>query len=976
MALLVGTSGTAHADDDIDGLSFYRLSSSMTALFSTAQEPESGVRFDGQSQDPDAEPNADVNDGAWRSLLSNPASAGSVLGYADENYNPIAGWINSRMAQSSDSVGYDTLRPSADSGTSALGPRYYAMFGATLNSLGLDSTSTGLSLPIVQPVAGGLVLFLFWSSHIVDALWANIISFLIFLNPFRLFYEGISALNPRFADGMVGGEPPEGALGELAGWFGEWYQILIDITWTVMVPIFVATFALAIMMFQKMDKGGVLKKLVVRLFFIVLGVPLLGSMYTGVLNSLDLASSGGNSGPTRVVLSTFVDFEAWAMQQRLRVPDESLGVYIEWNYDENAPSGRSQASVRDLALVVNAQVLGLPNVDPLGADNDSSWTEKALGADESEFTQTNYAQVSDVMWRYIQNEHISASSFETDVKGELPTGPDSETRSWFDDYIGDPADVVKDGNHSVGVADNPLISVAEDAGLTAGQGGIDRPDHGHHGPGGQDLTDIKILKFTSADGTEDCGVEVVNQSGGPLPCNLSPLAMYNYLNTDFGTSSYTAYSSGKTTSEATRSIHNSVNLVGTGLMSLVYWVHAVVILGAFVIIGFGYAFAMLIGNIRRSFQLITAVPFATLGSISGISKVIVYTIALVMEVVVTIFLYKFVQYFLMSIPSVIEAPIQSALDEEASTDQGILAFLEEGGFITMLVTLVSIIVTVLFVVMAMRLRKTMVKAVEDTSSKLVDDFMKAAVGGGGGGGAGGSKMPGAGPGAKGGANTSMGSSARGGGGANAGGTSGGSSSSSTVSGNVDTDGTLESSSEGEDASGSALGSSDQEREADEQERLGRETEANGLSGDPAATMTDSMEKSNAAHKEANQKRMEAGKEGAEAVGHGVVAAGRGAVGDGAGAVKSAGEAGRHAGEAGTKKSEANRAKKQAGQSTLDGQQGSPKENKKAAQSQQLKNAGAAVSQAGGAASGDVSGGTADAVKGTPKPKGKRKLPPK
>ena len=46
-------------------------------------------------------------------------------------------------------------------------------------------------------------------------------------------------------------------------------------------------------------------------------------------------------------------------------------------------------------------------------------------------------------------------------------------------------------------------------------------------------------------------------SGEPRNCNLSPLAMSNYLNTDFGSTSMTLYSSGNVMSEATRSIHKS-----------------------------------------------------------------------------------------------------------------------------------------------------------------------------------------------------------------------------------------------------------------------------------------------------------------------------------------------------------------------------------------------------------------------------------
>ena len=151
LALLLGGMGPVHADDkereELDKLSFYRLSSSMTALFSTAQEPNEDVELD--------------NDG-WQEILGSPANAGSMLGYPDEQFNIIRGWIDSRNAQSSNSVSYDSLAGNSQSGFQGVtGARDYAYFGATLNGLGLDGTSTGLTLGFFSWLAGGIVYILF-----------------------------------------------------------------------------------------------------------------------------------------------------------------------------------------------------------------------------------------------------------------------------------------------------------------------------------------------------------------------------------------------------------------------------------------------------------------------------------------------------------------------------------------------------------------------------------------------------------------------------------------------------------------------------------------------------------------------------------------------------------------------------------------------------------------------------------------------
>src|SRR5699024_9069666 len=157
-------------------------------------------------------------------------------------------------------------------------------------------------------------------------------------------------------------------------------------------------------------------------------------------------------------------------------------------------------------------------------------------------------------------------------------------------YIGEPEDVLKNAGEddSVKPNENPLLVTAEGSGLRMVSDGKQAGTLRHFETEGTSNGDVG-----------DCGRKLSTPGGAPMACNLSPLAMYNYLNTDFGSTSLHTYSSGRSSSEATRSVHNSVSMVGTGTMSFIYWFNAVVLLGAFVTIGFGYAFAMIIGNLRR-----------------------------------------------------------------------------------------------------------------------------------------------------------------------------------------------------------------------------------------------------------------------------------------------------------------------------------------------------------------------------------------
>ena len=1021
LVMLFSSMGVAHADDDedVNNFSFYKVSSAMTSYFSSSQAPDDGEGF--------------TDDWLNSGFLNDAGSAGSFLGYLDVKFSFSAGWLNSKLSGSSDAISYGTLVPKNSDGdqvTASGGMLDYAQFGAALNGLGLDGTSTGLSLGFFGVITGGIIMGLYFFTFLVDAIFMMVLDILTWLNPFKLFYLGVNAINPEFANGMVGGDTQVwGPLSGLASWIGGWYQVLNSMAWTVMVPLFIGVLLISMLLFKNMNKGSAIKKLFIRLLFIGLGLPLLGSMYTGMLGAMNDATDEGNMGSTRVVLSTYVDFESWAMKNRLYVPE---GASIEWNPGAGQPTGRAQRDVRNTTLAINAQALNIEGLDPVVTDGENPWSEDARTSSEASYDSSVYARVNDVIWRYMNGSQITAATFETRAKGALANSPyfkdeASNVKKWFEDYIDD-GDLKDRGNEAM---QNPLLAVSEGSGL------VSTPALEIGGSEGL-LSSAK--KFTtSGTSSASCGVRIATDNGNPMACNLSPLAMYNYLNTDFGSTSMTMYSSGNVMSEATRSIHNSVNQVGTGTMSFLYWFNAVVLLGSFVVIGIGYAVSMVVSNIRRSFQTITAIPFATLGAIAGIAKVVIYSIALILEVIITIFIYKFVQEFLLSLPQIIEAPFSAILNNgEIGDAGGFIFFLLMGQGFTIVVTLLSIIFVIMFTVMAMRLRKTLVKAMEEATTKLVEKFMDTSVGAPGGGGR---MAPALAGGLAAGAGAAAANRMMSGGGSksgpktpNAGGTNGPDDLISgpggggpggppppppggggSVDGEIDTDGqlALESGDGAEGAEGGAGGDSGNGdpgtgvHSADgtigtesDQIAEGRRVEAEGLSnptggeqgqgmdsstpggpgadpsnprvgdGDAMDTAAGSMSDSAEGYAAADKQKLAAGTEGAKAAGHGAVAVGRGFAGDAAGAAESGGKAVEHGGQAVAAGEQAKATEKEAGRSSLD-KPNSGKHQQRAAQAQQVSAAGGAVSSAAGTAS--ASGGATKGAKGAatqgPKPTG-------
>lgn len=977
LVALIGVFGAAAAhanDDDAMKYSFYKIASSTTAFFSTIQEPGSGETFSE----------------SWMGLISDPGSAGSLLGYADPDYSSVSGWLASKLSGSSDAIGYDTLLVREPGDTSSFassafqGMADYAYFGATLQGMGLDGTSTGLSPDFLNWIGGGIVMLLFVLGGAVDFIFNAIVSMLSLLNPFKLFWLGLSSINPELADGMVGnGNPDVGPLSGVVSFIGGWFQVLNGLAWGVMVPIFIAVLAFSLVLFKKLDRGSAVKKFIVRLMFIGLGLPLLGSMYTGMIDSMADASSSGNTGSARVVLSTYVDFEKWATNSRLAIPD---GAVIEWDTRAGQPSGAAQAGVRNTALAINNQTLGL-NLNPIiSADSfDASWANQIMEGKEvdARTSAATFSTTVDLLGRFMTGAQVSAASFETITKGDLSQSRffaehrgDDTVKGWFEGLTKDAA-ALNEENPRV----NPIVAVRPGSGLRAESAG----------------SGVRAFSSSTAGCTFTGTTIVSGGDGGPRACNLSPLAMYNFLNTDFGSTSMQMYSSSNVASEATRSIHNSVNQVGTGTMSLLYWMNAVTLLGAFVLIGFGYAFALLFANIRRSFQIITAVPFAQIGALAAIAKVIIYSLALILEVLVTIFVYMIVQEFLTSLPQLIEMPFAAILRDGAGGPlAGFVSFLVSGWGFSLVITLCSMIGVIGFTVLALRVRKSFVKAVEEAVTKLVEKFVGASAGlpGNGGGllpqlaggaasGAGavaasqmmnrsGGKgpvaagLPSGGHGGPDGISTAGGFGPAGSGPAGEGGDG-----QLRITGPVA--GAPGNGDPGTPVAGLPGGTNDATLVAQEV-ALGRQVEANGLTRpeeirgaradeDTLGTVSNSLEASAAGYRAADTKRLEAGKSAAEAAGHSAIAAGRAVAGDEAGAVRSGARAVQSGASAAAAGQQAKRMEAGASRSALD--KPSPKGVRAEAAAGQISRAGGVAAAATSKPSGATVARTTPATAAAP-----------
>lgn len=761
-----------------DDYSLYRLSSANTGLLFDALGMSASTSGDaGEDSNDDADSDADSKDGDtapepsgeatteassgmpadWANQLAKPANAGAFLGFCDKAATPgvCTQYYGSLTTKASTSYSYDTFEQFAnaaansssvglgDAGRAADGVWKYTMFGAALDGMGLSEPITGSDASNAQrKLMGNLMMAGFIVAGSIDAFFGLVIDALVKLNPFRLFFDAVRENSSTSYDIASGGA--EGPLQGLSDFINTLYTGLLKLGWLGTIPIFIGVFALGVFMFRRFDNGSNFKKLVVRIFFLALGFTLLGSTYTATLESFQ--GTNGNSrdmNANKVVTSTYLDYEAWVMNTRMQIP-QSANIY--WDPDKDAVGPRAVADIRRTTRLLNevsndnmqgqtGENGGVINVTgPEGFAN--KMFDETDKQNQSAPTTASFDAVWSMLNRYVDGDLITGQTFEQQVKAgfkqkaiEAGTTGEAAMEHQFTAYT-DPQVMKKMKKEEI---DQYAAAFVQGDGLTVSNSGssTDGTADGY--------------KMTSANSghcnASEVADGVVDTDGGRfMPktgCSLSPLTQFNLLNSDFNGKNMLVESSNISDSSYTRHGHASVSQIGNGAMGMLYWFSALSILLSFAVIGIFYALSMLFSNIKRSIQLIAAVPFATLGFMGGIAKVIVYTIAMILEIILTLFVYRVMQEFILAIPAVLEAPLVAAFGGEEGDRTFGLVFAAGSQLLannikvgSMLVLLVSTFGVIAFTFIAMKMRSSLISALDEAVTNTVNRFLDTNVGGG------------------------------------------------------------------------------------------------------------------------------------------------------------------------------------------------------------------------------------------------------
>jgi len=792
-----GGSGQAAEEEGVaSAIGFEDIGRWSAAYLSTNMQPDEDGDVPGaKALNPNYQGDKDVDAG----------DAGVFVAYVGKS------WISSLNTISSVGVSYSTYYkvPVSKNGNKTSNSIYqYCNYGYVLGQMGLDKSSSG-SVSIGSKIQGYVVLGLYYAAIGVDALFYVVMKILKVLNPFMWFVKGVNTAvgnnagsvktpdggtadwslmqnydtDPAFQkDGLAG--LATGAFSGLQDFLGTWYAAIYDFSWAVLVPFFFAALLVSLILYRHTGKWkSKLKKYIIRVAFLVIGIPLLGGIYTAALDKMSNSLNPNTSPATKIVCSTFIDFEAWASRGRLSLYTRStsgttITTAMPLNIDIAAsgmyePTAVELINVRNRAYEINntyAMPIDMGNPLFTSYDNSSGHAvENVLSTsnmDVSDKATGNCAAVINMLTRFSEGKYYTAAEFEGSAKSALSSWISSDEKgncvlnqfqticdvsSWwvttdsdddaFEDAIESHRKRFSSLKHFGDEQEKGGDLLIENKGSKSyyvniyANGGIQYSDKkftetsGSHVypwfdvsyktmpiPGYSAQTYTATV-FSAKSETPSQAVEPGIHDNNSKPYGLSTCSMYNYLNTSFH-DGMTLYSPSDTPTLWARENHRSVNIVGNGFVSFLMWLNCVTMLLCYAVIGYFYGFGMLLANIGRTFQVVKAVPFAMLGSLKSIAELITYTIVMILEIILTIFLYSFVAEIMFTIPDLITSPMAAALKISYGT-QGKTAY-----SIIMPVTLIVLIIFYSwFMVKAIKMRKKFIKAMDEAAQEIVNKFI-------------------------------------------------------------------------------------------------------------------------------------------------------------------------------------------------------------------------------------------------------------
>lgn len=719
ISMVLGAAKLAFADDKNDA-SFYKTASVAGSFY------DSSLDFTGENYNFQKTLDQGAKINVMLKEPSQMANVGAFMGYVDKDY-PIWDFTNN-IAQTT--MGTQSRSYTVPSNNQAVAA--YLQYGHALQALGLDTVSSNQFdfMAIGRMFLGYLSMAVYVGALVPQVAFSITINVMQTLNPF----------NWMVSEAIGGGETAP-ALAGVKGFVTDLYNVFAGMGLYVATLILAVGIGMSILFWRKSNNvGSHFKKFIIRLVFIAAGLPFLGMTYTAALNNAADSFSASAPMANKAVAATFVDFAAWAEKNNLALPG---GTTIKVNgNDSGSGSGTvdmgGTTAPQTFALKINTASGSLVDGDDVDASN---LTNNLTSSHYSGTGQLGKAlEVFDLLNRFANSTRYTAGAYETYVKtisgGRMAEGlkvtSNKDKYTAVDNILSPDVDASKLDNKDVSYMSDGTPSTF---GVTMSGGNIIYRGYGKINKYSPGSVYRKLENGASSLDKKRLGSRA-NAFGGATSSGtggLSTMSMYNYLTTKFADDTVTNYSSTKLASDYVLDTHHSVSLVGGGVMGIVYWLNMVSILGFIAVVGTVYAFGLIGGSVKRGIKMVTSIPFAAVGSVRAISKIVGIAVSMIVQIYGTLIVYNLVVELFIVSQQIFLTPlltgfnngnVSAAIIPGMTADyNGVTAAVT--GLTVPIVAFIMSIVNIVITIKAVKLRKTLVKSMDEAMAGWVDRFFNS-----------------------------------------------------------------------------------------------------------------------------------------------------------------------------------------------------------------------------------------------------------
>lgn len=719
VSMVLGVARFAFADDDNDA-SFYKTASVAGSFY------DSSLDLAGDNYNFQKTPDQGAEINAMLKEPSQMANVGAFMGYVDKDY-PFWDFTNN-IAQTT--MGTQSRSYTVPSNNQAIAA--YLQYGHALQALGLDTVSSNQFdfMAIGRMFLGYLSMSVYVGALVPQVAFSITINVVKALNPF----------NWMVSEAIGGGETVP-ALAGVKGFVTDLYNVFAGMGLYFATLILAVGIGMSILFWRKSNNvGSHFKKFIIRLVFIAAGLPFLGMTYTAALDNASDAFAASAPMANKAVAATFVDFAAWAEKNNLALPS---GTTIKVN-GNGSGSGSGSVDIggttapQTFALKINQASGSLVDGDDTDASN---LTDNIMSSRYSGTGQLGkILEVFDLLNRFANSTRYTAGAYETYVKtisgGKMVEGlkvtGNKDKYAAVNNILSPNADASKLDNKDTSFMSDGTSSTFS---VSMSGGSIVYTGHGKMSKYSPGSVYRKLENGASSLDRKRLGSRV-NAFGGATSSGtggLSTISMYNYLTTKFADDTVTNYSSTKLASDYVLDTHHSVSLVGGGVMGIVYWLNMVSILAFIAVVGTVYAFGLIGGSVKRGIKMVTSIPFAAVGSVRAISKIVGITVSMIVQIYGTLIVYNLVVELFIASQQIFLTPlltgfnngnVSAAIIPGMTADyNGVTAAVT--GMVLPIVTFIMSIVNIVITIKAVKLRKTLVKSMDEAMAGWVDRFFNS-----------------------------------------------------------------------------------------------------------------------------------------------------------------------------------------------------------------------------------------------------------